>query len=81
MDMLKRAAALLAFGAMLASAHAAETQSVAPVTLPPGGHGVDGPFFPTNRVAPIQSTTGQRRHGDQGAGAKQWARLRCQAFR
>ncbi|WP_460903210.1 2-oxoglutarate dehydrogenase [Paraburkholderia jirisanensis] len=60
MDMLKRAAALLAFGAMLASAQAAETQSVAPVNLPPGGHGVDGPFFPTNRVAPMQSTTGSQ---------------------
>jgi hypothetical protein len=58
MEMLKRAAALLAFGAMLASAQAAEIQSVAPVTLPPGGHGVDGPFFPTNRVAPVQSATG-----------------------
>jgi hypothetical protein len=57
-DMLKRGALLMAFGAAIASAQAAQTQSVAPVTLPPGGHGVDGPFFPTNRPGPVQSTTG-----------------------
>jgi hypothetical protein len=55
---VKRAASLIVFGAVLASAQAAETQSVAPVTLPKGGHGVDGPFFPTNRPGPVQSTTG-----------------------
>jgi hypothetical protein len=34
------------------------TQAVAPVTLPKGGHGVDGPFFPTNRAAAITPSTG-----------------------
>jgi len=57
-DRVKRAASLIVFGAVLASAQASETQSVAPVTLPKGGHGVDGPFFPTNRPGPVQSTTG-----------------------
>jgi hypothetical protein len=41
----------------IGSAYAA-TQAVAPVTLPKGGHGVDGPFFPTNRAAAITPSTG-----------------------
>ena len=36
----------------------AATQAVAPVQLPKGGHGVDGPFFPSNRPAPLTPTTG-----------------------
>lgn len=36
----------------------AATQSVAPVQLPQGAHGVDGPFFPSNRPAPVTPTTG-----------------------
>jgi len=31
---------------------------VAPVKLPRGGHGVDGPFFPSTRVAPVLPSTG-----------------------
>lgn len=41
----------------LANAQAA-TQAVAPVQLPKGGHGVDGPFFPSNRPAPLTPSTG-----------------------
>lgn len=41
----------------LANAQAA-TQSVAPVQLPKGGHGVDGPFFPSNRPVPLTPSTG-----------------------
>jgi hypothetical protein len=36
----------------------AATQAVAPVQLPKGGHGVDGPFFPSNRPAPLTPSTG-----------------------
>ncbi|MBB3001692.1 2-oxoglutarate dehydrogenase [Paraburkholderia tropica] len=36
----------------------AATQSVAPVQLPQGAHGVDGPFFPSNRPAPVTPSTG-----------------------
>jgi hypothetical protein len=56
-DMLRRILPLVVLGAM-GSAHAATTQSVAPVTLPKGGHGVDGPFFPSNRPAPVTPSTG-----------------------
>lgn len=41
----------------LANAQAA-TQAVAPVQLPKGGHGVDGPFFPSNRPVPLTPSTG-----------------------
>ncbi|CAM2164075.1 EF-hand domain-containing protein [Paraburkholderia sacchari] len=34
------------------------TQAVAPVKLPQGGHGVDGPFFPANRPMPVTPSTG-----------------------
>lgn len=43
--------------ATLANAQAA-TQAVAPVQLPKGGHGVDGPFFPSNRPVPLTPSTG-----------------------
>ncbi|MCP3707263.1 2-oxoglutarate dehydrogenase [Paraburkholderia sp. CNPSo 3274] len=36
----------------------AATQAVAPVQLPKGGHGVDGPFFPSSRPAPLTPSTG-----------------------
>ncbi|WP_375541759.1 2-oxoglutarate dehydrogenase [Paraburkholderia sp. CNPSo 3281] len=36
----------------------ATTQAVAPVQLPKGGHGVDGPFFPSSRPAPLTPSTG-----------------------
>jgi hypothetical protein len=48
---------IIVLGAVAGSAHAA-TQAVAPVTLPKGGHGVDGPFFPSNRAAPIDARMG-----------------------
>ncbi|WP_109481831.1 2-oxoglutarate dehydrogenase [Paraburkholderia sp. C35] len=44
-------------GAVIGSAQAA-TQSVAPVTLPKGNHGVDGPFFPNKRTAAVLPSTG-----------------------
>ncbi|WP_118178383.1 2-oxoglutarate dehydrogenase [Paraburkholderia phosphatilytica] len=60
-DMLRRIVlplfVLSAIGS-IGAAHAATTQSVAPVTLPKGGHGVDGPFFPSNRPAPETPSTG-----------------------
>ncbi|MGS0896786.1 2-oxoglutarate dehydrogenase [Burkholderia stagnalis] len=49
---------LIVLGAMVSSAHALPPQAVAPVKLPHGGHGVDGPFFPSTRVAPVLPSTG-----------------------
>ncbi|QCP52722.1 2-oxoglutarate dehydrogenase [Trinickia violacea] len=57
-DMLRRLLPLIVLGAVVGNAQAATTQAVAPVTLPKGGHGVDGPFFPTNRPAPVTPSTG-----------------------
>ncbi|TKC81424.1 2-oxoglutarate dehydrogenase [Trinickia terrae] len=58
-DMLRRVLPLIVLGAVAGSAQAsATTQAVAPVTLPKGGHGVDGPFFPANRPAPVAPSTG-----------------------
>ncbi|MFT4066151.1 2-oxoglutarate dehydrogenase [Paraburkholderia sp.] len=57
-DMLRRTLALIVFGVVAGSAHALPPQDVAPVTLPQGGRGVDGPFFPRNRVAAVTPTTG-----------------------
>ena len=57
-DRLSRILSIIVIlGAAMGSAHAA-TQAVAPVTLPKGGHGVDGPFFPANRVAAVTPSTG-----------------------
>ena len=42
----------------MSSAHALPPQAVAPVTLPHGSRGVDGPFFPQNRVAAVLPSTG-----------------------
>jgi hypothetical protein len=36
----------------------AAAQAVAAFTLPKGGHGVDGPFFPTNRASAVLPSTG-----------------------
>ncbi|MEM5403815.1 2-oxoglutarate dehydrogenase [Paraburkholderia sp. BR10937] len=45
--------------AAVTTGHAqAATQAVASVQLPKGGHGVDGPFFPSNRPAPLTPSTG-----------------------
>ncbi|MGV2291769.1 2-oxoglutarate dehydrogenase [Trinickia sp. YCB016] len=57
-DMLRRLLPLIVLGAVAGNVYAAATQAVAPVTLPKGGHGVDGPFFPTNRPAPVTPSTG-----------------------
>lgn len=57
-DILRHTLALIVLGVVAGSAHALPPQQVAPVTLPQGGHGVDGPFFPHNRVTAITPTTG-----------------------
>jgi len=58
-DMLRRIVPLVVLGTLLGTAQAeTTTQSVAPVTLPQGGRGVDGPFFPANRPAPVIPSTG-----------------------
>ena len=56
-DKLWRLLPLVVLAAVFGNAQAA-TQAVAPVTLPQGGHGVDGPFFPTNRPMPVTPSTG-----------------------
>ena len=48
---------VMVLGAVTGSAQAA-TQSVAPVTLPKGNHGVDGPFFPSKRATAVLPSTG-----------------------
>jgi len=56
---LRRVLPAILLGALVGQAYASPTtQSVAPVTLPQGGHGVDGPFFPANKAAPAPSSTG-----------------------
>ena len=57
-DMLRRVSPLIAFGCFIGSAHALPPQAVAPATPPSGARGVDGPFFPQNRAAPIAPSTG-----------------------
>jgi hypothetical protein len=49
--------------ARMDSAQAA-TQGVAPVRLPRGGYGVDGPFFPTTKPAPVTRSTGTQLQRD-----------------
>ena len=59
LNILRRVLPALLLGLAIGQAHAAPTtQSVAPITLPKGGHGVDGPFFPANRPLPVAPTTG-----------------------
>ncbi|CAB3800944.1 hypothetical protein LMG28688_05280 [Paraburkholderia caffeinitolerans] len=65
-DKLWRFAPLVVFAVVAGSTQAAAqatttdgtTQAVAPVKLPQGGHGVDGPFFPANRPMPVAPSTG-----------------------
>ncbi|MBK5050178.1 2-oxoglutarate dehydrogenase [Burkholderia sp. R-69927] len=57
-DMLRRVSPLIALGCFIGSAHALPPQAVAPATPPSGAKGVDGPFFPQNRAAPIAPSTG-----------------------
>jgi hypothetical protein len=55
--MLSRMVSVIVLGAVMGSAYAA-TQAVAPVTLPKGTHGVDGPFFPASRAPAVTPSTG-----------------------
>ncbi|AOI59277.1 2-oxoglutarate dehydrogenase [Burkholderia diffusa] len=57
-NLMRRMSPLIVLGAVMSSAHALPPQAVAPVKLPRGGHGVDGPFFPSTRVAPVLPSTG-----------------------
>ncbi|KAB0653974.1 2-oxoglutarate dehydrogenase [Burkholderia sp. AU33545] len=57
-NLMRRMSASIVLGAVMSSAHALPPQAVAPVKLPHGGHGVDGPFFPSTRVAPVLPSTG-----------------------
>ena len=57
-NLLRRMSPLIVLGAAMSSAHALPPQAVAPVTLPHGSRGVDGPFFPQNRVAAVTPSTG-----------------------
>ncbi|WP_090689778.1 2-oxoglutarate dehydrogenase [Paraburkholderia phenazinium] len=57
-DVLRRISPLIVLGCLASSAHALPPQAVAPVTLPNGARGVDGPFFPQNRAAPVTASTG-----------------------
>jgi hypothetical protein len=51
-------AAVIVVGAVTSGAYALPPQAVAPVKLPRGAHGVDGPFFPSTRAAPVLPSTG-----------------------
>ncbi|GBH26926.1 hypothetical protein BvRS1_39750 [Burkholderia vietnamiensis] len=51
-------AAVIVVGAVTSGAYALPPQAVAPVKLPRGAHGVDGPFFPSTRAAPVVPSTG-----------------------
>ncbi|WP_106282549.1 2-oxoglutarate dehydrogenase [Paraburkholderia sp. BL25I1N1] len=57
-DKLRRVSPLIALGCLVGSAYALPPQAVAPATPPNGARGVDGPFFPQNRAAPIAPSTG-----------------------
>ncbi|WP_323123268.1 2-oxoglutarate dehydrogenase [Burkholderia alba] len=57
-NLMRRISPLIVLGAVMGSAYALPPQSVAPVKLPQGGRGVDGPFFPATRVAPVLPSTG-----------------------
>lgn len=57
-QLMRRMSPLIVVGAVTSSAYALPPQAVAPVKLPQGGRGVDGPFFPSTRVAPVLPSTG-----------------------
>ena len=57
-DMLRRISPLIVLGTVVGSAQALPPQAVAPVTLPSGRGGVDGPFLPSTPVAPVKPSTG-----------------------
>lgn len=52
-QLMRRMSPLIVLGAVMSSAHA-----LPPVKLPHGGRGVDGPFFPATRAAPVLPSTG-----------------------
>ncbi|MEQ5843040.1 2-oxoglutarate dehydrogenase [Paraburkholderia acidicola] len=56
--LLRRLSPLIVLGTVIGCAHALPPQAVAPVTLPQGRGGVDGPFFPQNRVPAVLPSTG-----------------------
>ncbi|HGL4257764.1 2-oxoglutarate dehydrogenase [Burkholderia dolosa] len=58
LNSMRRISSLIVTGAMASSAYALPPQAVAPVKLPRGAHGVDGPFFPATRAAPVLPSTG-----------------------
>ncbi|RKP52242.1 2-oxoglutarate dehydrogenase [Trinickia fusca] len=55
---VRRTSAVVVLGALAGSAYAAGFQAVAPVKLPHGGAGVDGPYFPKTLVAPVAPSIG-----------------------
>ena len=56
--LMRRMSPLVVLGAVMSSAYALPPQAVAPVKLPHGGRGVDGPFFPATKAAPVLPSTG-----------------------
>jgi len=56
-DIVRRTTLSIVVGMLAGGAYAAAPQAVAPAKAPRGG-GVDGPFFPSKRVAPVLPTTG-----------------------
>lgn len=57
-NLMRHLSPLIVVGAAMSSAYALPPQAVAPVKLPHGAHGVDGPFFPSTRAAPVLPSTG-----------------------
>lgn len=57
-QLMRRMSPLIVVAATIGSAYALPPQPVAPVKLPHGTRGVDGPFFPSHRVAPVLPSTG-----------------------
>ncbi|SAJ92849.1 hypothetical protein UA11_05187 [Burkholderia multivorans] len=57
-QLMRRMSPLIVVAATIGSAYALPPQPVAPVKLPHGARGVDGPFFPSHRVAPVLPSTG-----------------------
>ncbi|WP_434115014.1 2-oxoglutarate dehydrogenase [Paraburkholderia caffeinilytica] len=57
-DRLRRVSPLIVLGCLIGNAYALPPQAVAPATPPTGSRGVDGPFFPQNRAAPVAPSTG-----------------------
>ncbi|MCA8310054.1 2-oxoglutarate dehydrogenase [Burkholderia sp. AU28942] len=58
LNLMRHMSLSIVVGAVTSSAYALPPQAVAPVKLPHGAHGVDGPFFPSTRAAPVLPSTG-----------------------